>query len=197
MRVQLFRGLLAYCLFVSNSIAVTLLQAAEAKVFRAGAYAMNVNPTKLPVIVNGGFREKTTDTILDPMRARCLVMDDGKERIAIVVVDSCMVPRDLLDEAKALASKATGIRADRMLISSTHTHSAPSAMGALGSSADPNYIKELPGMIAEGIKRANDRLQPARVGRRQQVRGLGSAPERRPRLWRRLLSSRDRRGRCR
>ena len=164
MRVQLFRGLLAYCLFVSNSIAVTLLQAAEAKVFRAGAYAMNVNPTKLPVIVNGGFREKSTDTILDPMRARCLVMDDGKERIAIVVVDSCMVPRDLLDKAKALASKATGIRADRMLISSTHTHSAPSAMGALGSSADPNYIKELPGMISEGIKRANGRLQPARVG---------------------------------
>ncbi len=125
---------------------------------------MNINPTELPVIVNGGFREKTTDTILDPMHARCLVMDDGKERIAIVVVDSCMVPRELLDQAKAIASKATGIRADRMLISSTHTHSAPSAMGALGSDADPNYVKELPDMIAEGIKRANDRLQPARVG---------------------------------
>ena len=37
-------------------------------------------------------------------------------------------------------------------------------MGALGSSADPNYIKELPGLIAEGMRRANGRLQPARVG---------------------------------
>ena len=164
MRVQQFRRLLACCLFLSCAIALPLLHAADAKVFKAGAYAMNINPTKLPVIVNGGFREKTTDTILDPMRARCLVMDDGAERIAIVVVDSCMVPRNLLDKAKALAAKTTGIRTDRMLISSTHTHSAPSAMGALGSAADPNYIKELPGMIAEGIKRANQRLQPARVG---------------------------------
>ena len=164
MRVQQIRGLIARIFITSIFSATAFAGVAEAEVFQAGAYAMNVNPTKLPVIVNGGFREKSTDTILDPMRARCLVMDDGTERIAIVVVDSCMVPRDLLDKAKALASKATGIRADRMLISSTHTHSAPSAMGALGSSADPNYIKELPGMIAEGIKRANERLQPARVG---------------------------------
>lgn len=141
-----------------------LLAAESTRVFKAGAFAMNINPTKMPVIVNGSFLEKTTDTVLDPLHARCLVLDDGEERIAIVVVDSCMVPRDLLDEAKALANKSTGIRVDRMMISSTHTHSAPSAMGALGSSPDPNYIKELPGMIAEGIKRANERLQPARVG---------------------------------
>lgn len=149
---------------ICHPLISSLLAADSTPVFKAGAYAIDINPTKMPVIVNGSFREKTTDTILDPLHARCLVLDDGNERIAIVVVDSCMVPRDLLDQAKALANKSAGIRADRMLISSTHTHSAPSAMGALGSSADSNYIEELPGMIAEGIKLANDRLQPARVG---------------------------------
>ena len=142
-----------------------LLNAVEpAPVFRAGAYAQDITPEKFPVIVNGGFREATTDKVWDRLYARCLVLDDGNKRIAIAVVDSCMVPRDLLDEAKALVGTATGIPVDRMLISSTHTHSAPSAMGALGTDADPNYIKIIPGLIAAGITEANARLQPAQVG---------------------------------
>ena len=51
-----------------------------------------------------------------------------------MVVDSCILPRDLLDEAKEAASKSTGIRVDRMLLSATHTHSAPAAVGGLGLS---------------------------------------------------------------
>ena len=155
---------LVRCLLASVLTLVSVELRAAAKVFRAGAFAADVTPTKLPVIVNGGFREKTSNTVYDRLHARCLVLDDGKERIALVVVDSCMVPRDLCDRAKQLAAKSTGIRVDRMLISSTHTHSAPSAMGALGSDADPHYIEELPGMIAAGIRRANERLQPAKIG---------------------------------
>jgi putative membrane-bound dehydrogenase-like protein len=143
---------------------LVLPTSAAKKVLQAGAFTADITPTNFPVIVNGGFREKTSDTVLDPLRARFLVLDDGNERIAMVVVDSCMVPRDLLDQAKVLANQSTGIRTDRMLISSTHTHSGPSAMGALGSSADPHYIKVLPAMIADGIRRANERLQPARIG---------------------------------
>ena len=40
-----------------------------------------------------------------------------------------MIPRELLDSAKAMAEKATGIPASHMLISATHTHSAPAAAG--------------------------------------------------------------------
>lgn len=151
------------CLPLFLCLLVPTLEAAE-KVFRAGAFAADITPTKLPAIVNGGFREKTSNTVYDRLHARALVLDDGQERIALVVVDSCMVPRDLCDQAKALANKISDISTDRILISSTHTHSAPSAMGALGSSADPNYIKELPGMIAAAIGRANERLQPAQIG---------------------------------
>src|SRR5205085_8663801 len=87
-----------------------------AKVFQAGAYAINISPLKLPVIINGGMTERTADKITDPIHARCLALDDGTTKIAIVVVDSCMMPRDLLDEAKQLASRATGIPASHMLI---------------------------------------------------------------------------------
>ena len=74
------------------------------------------------------------------------------------------MPRELLDRAKALASEKTGIPTERMLISATHTHSAPAAMGALGCPADPAYVALLPGRIAEAIERAAANLVPARVG---------------------------------
>lgn len=132
--------------------------------FRAGAFAIDVSPLEFPVIVNGGMTERTADGVQDRLHARCLVLDDGREQIAIVIVDSCMMPRSLLDEAKQLASKTTGIRPDRMLIAATHTHSAPSSMGCLGSDADLKYVAFLPVQIAKGIAEAHKRLQPARIG---------------------------------
>src|ERR1041385_866923 len=94
------------------------------KVFRAGAYAIDITPTNFPVIVNAMFTERTAARAQDPLHARCLVLDDGTNRIALAVVDTCMLPRDLIDRAKKLARGQTGIPADRMLISATHTHSA-------------------------------------------------------------------------
>lgn len=141
------------------------LSGAPAKaVFRAGACAIDVNPPKLPVHVLGMFTDRLADKVCDPLQARCLVLDDGQERLAIVVVDSCMMPRDLLDHAKDLARQKTGLRTDRILISATHTHSAPAAMGGLGTPPDEDYVKYLPSRIAEGIARAAQNLAPARVG---------------------------------
>ena len=131
---------------------------------RAGAFTMDVTPTQYPVIVNGMFEERAADRDVDPLFARAFVLDDGATRIAIVVVDSCMMPRELLDIAKAEASKHTGIPADHMLISATHTHSARSSMGLLGSRRDPDYPAFLILRIARAIQMANDRLQPAQIG---------------------------------
>jgi len=132
--------------------------------FRAGAYAMDVSPDKLPVIVNGYTFERSIDVVRDPLYARCLVLGDGDTRVAIVVVDICVMPRDLIDRAKGLAHEVTGIPINRMLVSATHTHSAPSVMPALGSRADPQYADYLPGRIAEGIRLATENLAPARIG---------------------------------
>jgi Concanavalin A-like lectin/glucanases superfamily len=137
---------------------------ARSMLFRAGACAVDVAPVSFPVVVNGGFLQSFATKINDPIRAKCVVLDDGTTRLAIVVVDICMMPRELLEKAKALAREKTGIPGDRILISATHTHSAPAAMGALGSPADENYVRRLPSLIAESIERATRNLEPARVG---------------------------------
>jgi len=135
-----------------------------AKVFRAGAYAIDITPLEFPVLVNGGVRERVANQAHDPLHARCLVLDDCTVQLAIVVVDSCLIPRSLADEAKYLAAQDTGIPPERILISATHTHSAPSLCGCLGTDRDEQYARWLPGKIAEGIRNAQKNLQPARVG---------------------------------
>ena len=132
---------------------------------RVGAHSIDISPQKLPAIRNGGFLQRIEDTVVDPLHARCFVFNSGEETIAIAVVDSCMIPRDVCNEAKEMAHQETGIAVDRILISSTHTHNAPSVMDmCLGANSDPDYEVFLPPKIAEGIARAYSNLEPARIG---------------------------------
>jgi len=133
-------------------------------VFRAGAAVVAIAPDAFPVRVNAMFTERSADEVVDPLFAKALALDDGTNRLVFCVVDTCMVPRDLIDRAKADASRATGLPVERMLVSATHTHSAPSAMGCLGSRVDPRYAAYLPGRITQAIVGAIERLAPARVG---------------------------------
>src|SRR5262245_29212705 len=139
-------------------------QAAQKQTFRAGAHAQNINPKKYPISVNGGMTDRQAKGAHDPLHARCMVLDDGKTKLALCVVDSCMVPREITDEAKRLAQKATGIPPSHILISATHTHTAPTVTGVFQSEPNEAYVKELPAMIAKGIQRAADNLEPAKIG---------------------------------
>ncbi len=150
----------------------TFALSAGAAEFQAGASIVDVTPEVFPVLVNGGMLSRESSNVKTPIHARAMVLDDGDTRLAIVVVDSCMMPRPLLDEAKALAASRTGIRADRMLISATHTHTAPASMGCLGTNADPVYQSLLVKRIAKCIALAEANLQPAKLGF-----AVGQAPE--------------------
>ena len=74
---------------------------------RAGAAAVDITPRELPVIVNGGFLTREVKVVADRLHSRAIVLDDGNETVAIAVVDSCMVPTRVCDEAKRLASAKT------------------------------------------------------------------------------------------
>ena len=130
---------------------------------RVGAAVVDITPEQLPVIVNGGVLGRTVGDVKSRLSARAIVLDDGRIRMAIVVVDSCVMPRPFLDEAKQFAAQRTKIRPDRMLISATHTHSAPSIMNCFAT-ADPTYVPYLRLKLVEAIRSAEANLEPARVG---------------------------------
>lgn len=141
------------------------------KVFRAGAATSNITPW-LGVSINGGFSDHRATNIHDELHARCLVLDDGQTQLAFAVVDNCLLPLELVTEAKRLASLQTGIPSGHILVSATHTHSAGTATSIFQSDPDPEYQKFLSRRIADGICRARNNLAPARIGW-----GLGQVPD--------------------
>lgn len=140
----------------------------------AGAATSNITPPLGELIV-GNWTPAPATHVHDELYARCLVLDDGKTRVAIVVADNLGIPRRVVDEAKRLTAESSGIPADRILIASTHTHSAATARGS--ERHDPSeplgqYQAFLARRIADGIRRAVNHLEPARI-----AWGSGSLPQ--------------------
>ncbi|MCC6232687.1 MAG: hypothetical protein IT580_08580 [Verrucomicrobiales bacterium] len=150
------------------SLAMVLLvgvgRAEAGNEFRAGAAAVEASPQAFPVLINGGMLSQSATNVRTPIMVRALVFAMGSTQVAVVVVDSCMMSRVFLDDVKARAAGVTGISASRMLISATHTHSAPATMGCLGTEADPRYLPVLRERIVESMRAAQRHLEPARVG---------------------------------
>ena len=141
-----------------------LLPAADKPALRAGAAAVDITPREFPLNMPGGFTANMATNAHDPLHARALVLDDGTTMLALVVVDNLGVAPEVQDEAKDLAAKRTGIAADKMLIASTHSHSAPSSNTKTGPAPAVAYRKLLVEGIAEAIIRAHAALRSAAVG---------------------------------
>jgi len=131
---------------------------------RAGAVAQDITPLEFPISVNGNMSDVLAKSAHDPLHARCLVLTNGDTSVAIVVCDSCMIPRELIDAARQNASEKAGIPAANILISATHAHSCPTVAGVFQSEPDAKYSQFLIEQIATGIDRALRRCEPARVG---------------------------------
>ena len=135
---------------------------AEKEALRAGAAAVDITPKLFPLNMPGGFSANMAESAHDPLTARALVLDDGATTLAMVVVDNLGAGPDVLDEAKAMAAEKTGIKPERMLISSTHTHTG----APLNTRSEPAaaYRKLFVEGVAESIIQAHGALQPARIG---------------------------------
>lgn len=124
---------------------------------RAGAAAVDITPTKFPINMPGGFNANMADSAHDPFHARAMCLSDGNVTLAMVVVDNLGVAPEVIEAAKEIASRQTGIPTDRMLVCSTHTHSGP-------SSGEASYREQLTNGIAESIVQSFQKLAPARFG---------------------------------
>ncbi len=148
-----------------------LLAAQGARQFKAGAATGNITPW-LGISLAGALHDRRAEHIHDELNARCLVLDDGATRLAIVVVDNTIVSQQLWREIKQLTHQRTGIPVEHMLMSATHTHSAPALVKANQMEPDQDYLRLLKVKIADGVQLAINHLAPARIGW-----GVGQVPE--------------------
>jgi neutral ceramidase len=141
-------------------------QAATGRTLKAGAAASNITPPLGQPIV-GGWAPYPCTNIHDELHARCLVLDDGQTRLALVVCDNVGIPRDVFDAAKKLIEEETKLPASHVLMSATHTHSATTARSSnrlVPAEEFTDYQRFLIRRIADGVRRAIHNLQPARIG---------------------------------
>jgi hypothetical protein len=133
-------------------------------VLRAGAAAADITPTEFPVHMPGLARKNLAEGVHDPLYARALVLDDGATTLAIVVVDNIGVRRDAGNRIKKAVTERCGIPAERVLIASTHTHSAPDAYVTKGPVGATSYREILIEGVAGAVVSAHAALRPAAVG---------------------------------
>ena len=161
---MLHRTIASFVLVISCCPGVLVNGADKTPTFRAGAAVVDIVPREFPISMLGSFADRPATSAHDPLEVRAVVLDDGRTRIAIAVCDNCIIPRELHDEAKKLAAGRTQIPAERMLISATHTHTAPAVVVLSKIPVDARYTKLLVEKIAEAIAQAESRLAPARAG---------------------------------
>ena len=150
--------------FVFRLAPATAAQPSSKKPFLAGAATSNITPHLGGTIV-GGFVRFPATCIHDELHARCLVLDDGQTRLAVVVCDLLGIGRATDAEARKLVDAATGIPPERVLISCVHTHSACDARCAAPKDGRPvaGYDGFVARRIADGVKRAMNLLRPAEL----------------------------------
>jgi neutral ceramidase len=157
------------CFLLTGLLAITHALAADAPKapLRAGAATSNITP-ELGGEVVGGFSPYPATHIHDELHARCLVLDDGKSKIALVVCDLLGIHRSVSVKAREFIEKESGIPAANVMISATHTHSAVNALGGStrGYFSDlelTDYQKFVARRIADGVRRATNLLRPAEI----------------------------------
>ncbi len=150
-------------LLAAAAALATSTSAARAEL-QAGTATIDITPTEFPLAPRGSHFPKPIDSVHDPLHVRCIVLQNGDTRIAMAVVDSCMVHREQLDPAKKAAAESCGIPVENMLVSATHTHSAPFANARFGTPQELAYQKKLIAGITEAIVTAAGNVQPAHAG---------------------------------
>src|SRR5262249_22605699 len=109
------------------------------KQLRAGAATTDITPS-LGVSLCGSTLPRSAEHIHDNLHARCLVLDNGDTRLALVVLDLIAATKEWLGEIKHQVHGFTGIPLANILISCTHTHSAPTPVAVFQSNAEKAYL---------------------------------------------------------
>ena len=110
----------------------------------------------------GSLDPRRNEGTTDPLQSHALVAESGENRIAIVGVDLIGLPKERADRIIAEAARRTGIPAQAIMISCSHTHSGPyTAEGVYSTEVvDEAYLSTLPDRIAASVEQAAGRVEP-------------------------------------
>jgi len=143
------------------------VNAAEANALRVGAAKVEITPTNLTNLnpMGGG----TFAGVHDPIFARVLIVDNGRNTAALVSLDLIETGDTL--RVRERIQKELGIPVNHVIIAASHSHSTPRlgkvTPGALAHDGGPEvaaYTDTVNDKIVVALEQARTSLQPARMG---------------------------------
>jgi len=130
--------------------------------FTIGTAQLDITPN-LGCHMVGYFEDRIADNIHDPLFVKAISISDGEREIALITLDIIDIPRDIVAKAKEEIFKKTGVAAEYVLISTTHTHTGPAAGPALGTPAEPGYAESLVAKIVDAFVIARNGRVPTEI----------------------------------
>lgn len=135
-----------------------------------GAAQRDITPA-LGFPLAGYYHERLATGTLDPLYAKALVLRKGQHQVALVACDLTGIATDLTREVRRRACAVTGIPDAHIVLSATHSHTAPDYSKDLYEYlAEPEspenrerYAHHLVEAIVEAIVEAQKRLEPGLV----------------------------------
>ena len=157
---------------------VLVISATAAEPLRIGLAEADITPpTGFPMA--GYYHERLATATRDPLKAKAVVFRGELHAGAWVVADLTGISRDLCVDVRRQAAAKTGIPIDHIVVSATHSHTAPDYSRDLydhvGKTAgeSPRYAAKLIGGLVQAIVDANAAAEPATIA-------VGSAEQQTP-----------------
>ncbi|NHE57344.1 neutral/alkaline non-lysosomal ceramidase N-terminal domain-containing protein [Cyclobacterium plantarum] len=127
---------------------------------------LNANGKFDPIWMAGFHQNKPASGINDPLWARSMVLDDGKTKLGLCVIDMIGFGNDEVISLRKKLLEMTDL--DHLIISSTHVHSSPDMMGMWGPGPFTRGVnKSYQQLVFDGIEKsvlaAYKSLKPAKV----------------------------------
>jgi neutral ceramidase len=143
---------------------------------KAGFHTADITPA-IGMEAPGGYLKASIRQIHDPLKVRAAVLEDGRETLAFVGLDTCLFQSpSIRDRIRAEVTERCGIPGDHQLLAASHTHSGGPLMGRL-----PEEYADAPPLVKELIEDHSIALDPryAEWVIRQAVTGVCEAHRKR------------------
>jgi neutral ceramidase len=88
----------------------------------------------------------------DPLTVNAVVFEEGAQRVALLSVDVCVLPADLVRSLQQAC--AAHLAPEQVIIAATHTHVAPCTTSFLVGEADPAFLARLTEAVGQSVARA-------------------------------------------
>lgn len=137
---------------------------------KIGFSRVNITPM-LGIEISGYFKTRLADGVLDELEINAMALECGDKKAVIMCADLCGIKQVLIKELKALITEATGLPAEAIFISATHTHTGPVVLPDSENELVQEYLKTLRRKVVDAAVLALSDLSPAKMGF-----GVGQAP---------------------